>query len=304
MNRDYEGSKVDNSSVLASCTFVSSGWQPWRQLNVSLGPPCGGDSACSALFTASSDRWRSRAHANTETDVEYVAQLQWTNTMLQLLLYTFYFCSYCTRCTRTRYRICGICTFERVCGTRTSDRVLGTRTCVCRLPGTACVGHPGCAGSSSRVHCSCSCGRIHYSRSCRILDVSTSERVCDFCTCERECGICTCDRACDTSDARASRPDCAGSSGAGHTQLQIIENSVETPEIRSAQGSSTSASLGPASVRPMKPAETMKVVEIERPLSAESVPPMRVTTPVVEAPLGVVKCAQPDPVSENAAPAK
>ena len=36
------------------------------------------------------------------------------------------------------------------------------------------------------------------------------------------------------------------------SQLQIIEKSVETPEIRSVQGPQTSVSLGPAPVCPLK----------------------------------------------------
>ena len=67
-------------------------------------------------------------------------------------------------------------------------------------------------------------------------------------------------------------------------QVQTIENIVEIPEILSAQGTQTSESLGPAPVRRVRFADTVDIVEFEPPLPAEYVPPMRVTTPVVEAP--------------------
>ena len=48
----------------------------------------------------------------------------------------------------------------------------------------------------------------------------------------------------------------------------------------------------------MRLAETTKVVEIGPPCSAVSIPPMRVTTPVVDAPDVLVEHVQPDSVVE------
>ena len=52
----------------------------------------------------------------------------------------------------------------------------------------------------------------------------------------------------------------------------------------------------------MKHAEPVEVVGFEPPLPAESVPPLRVTTPVVEAPLVMVEHVQPAPVVDLVAP--
>ena len=53
----------------------------------------------------------------------------------------------------------------------------------------------------------------------------------------------------------------------------------------------------------MKPAENVEVVESGLPLSAESGSTMRVATPVVDAPDGMVKHVLPAPVDEFFAPA-
>ena len=77
-----------------------------------------------------------------------------------------------------------------------------------------------------------------------------------------------------------------------------IENSVEIPGFRSVQGSQTSESVRPAPVRPVKSAETVAVIDFAPPLPAESGPPIRETTPVVEAPLVLM---EDDPVGEYVA---
>ena len=76
-------------------------------------------------------------------------------------------------------------------------------------------------------------------------------------------------------------------------QVQFFDTVVETPVSLTVQGTQTSTSLGPAPVRPMKLAETMKEVEIEPPLSAVSIPPLRVATPVVDAPNVMVEHVLP-----------
>ena len=60
-------------------------------------------------------------------------------------------------------------------------------------------------------------------------------------------------------------------------QVQITEDTVETPDIQTVQGTQKSENLGTAPVRHVKFAETVEMVEFEPPLPAKSVPPFRVT---------------------------
>ena len=76
-------------------------------------------------------------------------------------------------------------------------------------------------------------------------------------------------------------------------QRQIVEKIVEIPEIWTIQGTQTSESLATAPVRQAAPAETVEVVELGPPLSAESAPPVFATAPLVEAAPVVVEYVQP-----------
>ena len=82
-----------------------------------------------------------------------------------------------------------------------------------------------------------------------------------------------------------------------------IEKVVVTPAFLSGQGTHTSESVGTAPVRRVIFSETVEMVEFQPPLPAESVPPLRVTTPVVEALLNVVEHVRLAPVVEFVAPA-
>ena len=86
------------------------------------------------------------------------------------------------------------------------------------------------------------------------------------------------------------------------SQLQTIGIIIETRITCSSQDTQTSESLSTAPIRQMKPAESMEVVELRPSLSAEPVPPTRVT-PVVDVPPVVVEHVLPDPATEHAAPA-
>ena len=73
------------------------------------------------------------------------------------------------------------------------------------------------------------------------------------------------------------------------SQVQTIGIIIETRISCSAQNTQTSESLGTAQIRQMKPAESMAVVDFRPSLSDEPVPPMCVTTPVVDVPPVVVE---------------
>ena len=81
--------------------------------------------------------------------------------------------------------------------------------------------------------------------------------------------------------------------------LQIIKT-VETLVSLFSSRHPNLHEFGTCPVRRMKPVE---MVEVGPPLSADSAPPMFVTTPMVAAPLVVVEDVQPGPMVEHAVPA-
>ena len=92
------------------------------------------------------------------------------------------------------------------------------------------------------------------------------------------------------------------------TPAPVVEHLALTPAVHAAPAPAASAPQAVnefASVAeiPVPQAETVEVVEFGPPSPADFVPPMRVTTPVVEAPVVVVEHVQHVPVTEYVAPA-
>ena len=85
-------------------------------------------------------------------------------------------------------------------------------------------------------------------------------------------------------------------------QVQMIEKIAETPDILSGQDAQTSEILEIAPAQLANFAETLDVAGLGSPLSAESHPPLCVTTPVVEALVVMVEHVLPAPVIEFVAP--
>ena len=81
-------------------------------------------------------------------------------------------------------------------------------------------------------------------------------------------------------------------------QVQIMEKTVEIPEIQTNQDTRTSKSLGAAHVRRVDFADTEDVVEFEPPLAVVIVPPTPVTIPMIGVPPVVVEYVQRAPVVE------
>ena len=91
-----------------------------------------------------------------------------------------------------------------------------------------------------RIRCSSACHDLHSTFSCGRIHFSSSSRTRSTSTCGRVCGTLSCDRVHDTIAARASRPGCAGFSGAKSLSLGCA---------CSAQDTQTSESLGTAPIR-------------------------------------------------------